>query len=81
MTDQSHICSRVHGYPLGKSVKAIADLRPFLVELDRDAVRWTTRYRCIECGALWLEAYEPTGRGEAPRVTRLEPPPPETPAA
>lgn len=79
MTDQAHICARAHSFPLGSSVKAIGELRPLLVELDRDAVRWTTRFRCRECGAVWLEAYEPTGRGEAPRVTRLDPsPPPKT---
>ncbi len=66
-----HVCDQQTRFDLGRSVKSIIGLRELLVPVERDPMRWREWYRCRDCEAIWLEAYEPTGRGEAPRVYRV----------
>jgi len=54
----------------GLAVKDIPELRSKLVEVSTDYEKWKTKFKCSNCGQIWIETYSMRGQGSVPKVER-----------
>jgi hypothetical protein len=63
-------CSALAARIPAMAMSDLPELTRRVEEIQVDAMKWITTYRCKVCGCIWEERFQAEGHGEVPELVR-----------